>query len=266
MAKQIRSKLVLNTVSIEKAKAISDYPVEAGELFVQQRNDTDSYAKIETLDANNEIATYRPETYYAPQLLKLKKQVFPLKVSASIVGDSVFKVGDVKDVTVKWNSTQGNDAATGLTSVTVAGEAISGNPASGSKTYTGVSANTDYNVSIVDSDGQTASAGAGVRFVYSSYFGVIAADFVASESAIKALTPSIKNTRYFETPSFTQTVEKNCYAYPQGFGLLTSITDGKNAYLNSYERIDDVTIDGQPYYIYLLKDPSSLTNYKLIFS
>jgi hypothetical protein len=106
------------------------------------------------------------------------------------------------------------------------------------------------------------------RFVNPSYFGVVPSNFVPTEELVKELSSGdiIKNTKTYATPTFTQNAQKNCYAYPKAFGMLTDIRDMSNQNLNGSYVYTEIAINDEMYYVYVLKTPSTVTNYKIIFN
>ena len=70
--------------------------------------------------------------------------------------------------------------------------------------------------------------------------------------------------------NYTSTInlvdERTCFIYPKSFGKLTTIKDANNfEYINSYT-LTERSIDGVDYYIYVLTDPVTITNFKQSFS
>ena len=60
--------------------------------------------------------------------------------------------------------------------------------------------------------------------------------------------------------------QRTCFIYPKSFGKLTTIKDANNLeYINSYT-LTERSIDGVDYYIYVLTDPVTITNFKQSFS
>ena len=60
--------------------------------------------------------------------------------------------------------------------------------------------------------------------------------------------------------------QKVCYAYPSSFGALTSIKDANGyEYINSFTRTT-VNVNGEDYYVYLLTDASSVSDFRLNFN
>ncbi|TGX82975.1 hypothetical protein E5358_04760 [Palleniella muris] len=192
---------------------------------------------------------------------QLQDKVFPLSISVS--GGSVYKKGTTQTVTVRWTVKEGDKVITPET-VKVNGTEVTNTTTS--KAFSGVTANTTYTVEVTNK-GVKKSGSTSATFVNPKYFSVVPADFVANAANITGLagkTEAVQNSKAYTTAAFTQTAQKNMYAYPKAFGALTSITDGKNEFINSYTR-SEVTLNGEAYYVYLLNDASSVTNYSLQF-
>ena len=108
----------------------------------------------------------------------------------------------------------------------------------------------------------TISSSGTVRAYALSYYGVISSEEVVDISAL--------NSRLSTSKSYTYTTDlanqKIVYMYPKSFGVLTSIKDANNFdYIDSY-RLTISTYSGVEYYIYVLHDPVTITNFKQIFN
>jgi hypothetical protein len=194
------------------------------------------------------------------EIVRLSQKVFPLTLSVS--GGSTYEKGTSQQVTVRWTVKEGDTTVTPDT-VTVNNETVTNTDTS--KVFTNVTTTTTYTVKVTKS-GQEKSGSTTATFVAASYFGVVATDFTPTEDTIKALTTkTVKNTKaYTGTASLTN--QKLCYAYPKSFGTLTSIKDANNFdYIGSYNRTE-LTVNGEAYYIYLMIDPTSVSNFKQIYA
>ena len=101
-----------------------------------------------------------------------------------------------------------------------------------------------------------------VRAYALSYYGVISSKEVDDISTL--------NSRLSTSKSHTYTTDlanqKIVYMYPKSFGVLTSIKDANNFdYIDSY-RLTISTYSGVEYYVYILHDPVTITNFKQIFN
>ena len=193
---------------------------------------------------------------------RLEQAMFPYKLT--VTGGGVYKEGTTTSVTVRWSFVQGTTTATPDT-LTINGESVA--PSQTSKTYLDVGVDTDYVIKATK-DGIEYTGTVTARFVNPSYFGVVPSNFVPTEELVKELSSGdiIKNTKTYATPTFTQNAQKNCYAYPKAFGMLTDIRDMSNQNLNGSYVYTEIAINDEMYYVYVLKTPSTVTNYKIIFN
>lgn len=190
---------------------------------------------------------------------KLYKEVFPLNISVS--GGDLYEKRTTQIVTVRWTVKEGSDVVVPDT-VTVNDEPVTNTDTS--KVFESVTTNTTYTVKAVKT-GQTVQGSTSVTFVNPSYFGVVAADYSPAEDTIKALTKSVKSGRGY-TGTANLNNQKTCYAYPKSMGALTSVKDANNfEYIGSYTRTE-LTVWDETYYIYVLTNPTTITNFKQIYS
>ena len=134
-----------------------------------------------------------------------------------------------------------------------------------SKQFPGIAVNTTFRVEATK-DGVTKTGSVSAVFVNPSYFGVVESNFTPTPEGIQGLSSGeiIKNSKTYNTSTFNQNAQKNCYAYPKAFGALTSITDGHNEFINSYTR-SELEVNGEMYYVYVLSETSTVSNYSLQF-
>lgn len=108
----------------------------------------------------------------------------------------------------------------------------------------------------------TISSSGTIRAYALSYYGVTSSQEVNDISALNSRLSSSKSYTY--TTDLTN--QRIVYMYPKSFGLLTSIKDANNFdYIDSY-RLTISTYSGVEYYIYILHDPVTITNFKQIFN
>lgn len=191
-------------------------------------------------------------------LQKLAASVFPLTLT--VTGGGVYRKTTTQTVTVSWSLKQGPDAVT-PDSLKINNEPIEVSLTS--KQFLGIAVNTTFRVEATK-DGVTKTGSVSAVFVNPSYFGVVDSNFTPTPEGIQGLSSGeiIKNGRTYNTPAFNQNAQKNCYAYPKVFGALTSITDGKNEFINSYTR-SELKVNGEMYYVYVLSEASTVSNYSL---
>lgn len=193
-------------------------------------------------------------------LQKLAASVFPLTLT--VTGGGVYRKTTTQTVTVKWTVKQGPDAVTPDT-LKINNEPIEVSLTS--KQFPGIAVNTTFRVEATK-DGVTKTGSVSAVFVNPSYFGVVESNFTPTPEGIQGLSSGeiIKNSKTYNTSTFNQNAQKNCYAYPKAFGALTSITDGKNEFINSYTR-SELEVNGEMYYVYVLSEASTVSNYSLQF-
>lgn len=191
-------------------------------------------------------------------LKKINAEIFPLKLT--VTGGGVFEKRTEQTINVEFHLYEGNEEVT-ADYATINDEIVTG---SVGKIYDGVTTNTTYTVKATK-DGTQVSGSTSAIFVNPSYFGAVAATFTPTETAIKALTKSIKNGKGY-TGNTSLNNQKTCYAYPKSFGALTSIKDANNfEYLSSYTRTE-LTVWDETYYVYVLTDPVTIDGFKQIYS
>lgn len=193
-------------------------------------------------------------------LQKLAASVFPLTLT--VTGGGVYRKTTTQTVTVNWSLKQGPDAVTPDT-LKIGNEPI--DVSLTSKQFPGITVNTIFRVEATK-DGVTKTGSVSAVFVNPSYFGVVESNFTPTPEGIQGLSSGeiITNSKTYNTSAFNQNAQKNCYAYPKAFGALTSITDGKNEFINSYTR-SELEVNGEMYYVYVLSEASTVSNYSLQF-
>lgn len=193
-------------------------------------------------------------------LQKLAASVFPLTLT--VTGGGVYRKTTTQTVTVSWSLKQGPDAVT-PDSLKINNEPIEVSLTS--KQFPGITVNTIFRVEATK-EGVTKTGSVSAVFVNPSYFGVVDSNFTPTPEGIQGLSSGeiIKNSKTYNTSAFNQNAQKNCYAYPKAFGALTSITDGKNEFINSYTR-SELEVNGEMYYVYVLSEASTVSNYSLQF-
>lgn len=193
-------------------------------------------------------------------LQKLAASVFPLTLT--VTGGGVYRKTTTQTVTVSWSLKQGPDVVT-PDSLKISNEPIEVSLTS--KQFPGITVNTIFRVEATK-EGVTKTGSVSAVFVNPSYFGVVDSNFTPTPEGIQGLSSGeiIKNSKTYNTSAFNQNAQKNCYAYPKVFGALTSITDGKNEFINSYTR-SELEVNGEMYYVYVLSEASTVSNYSLQF-
>lgn len=142
-------------------------------------------------------------------------------------------------------------------------------------TYTQqITTNTTLKAELVYNGSEKVSGTGKFEFVYASYYGATALATISDGQATALATlfnKSVKSGKALTWENITLNDERFCYMYPKSFGALTSIKDGNGfSQLEGYITLSvNLTspINGNvvPYYVYLLKDPTTGTNFKQIY-
>lgn len=118
---------------------------------------------------------------------------------------------------------------------------------------------------LVYNTNQTTGSNATFTFVNPAYYGMVN-DSTVNETVVAGLAKSIKISRAFTWSNITMTNQHFCYAYPTSQGNLTSIKDANNfEYLGSYDKIV-ITINGEDYNVYVLRDKTTVSGFRQIYS
>ena len=97
-----------------------------------------------------------------------------------------------------------------------------------------------------------------------SYYGVIDDDYV-NEDIISNLNKVLNATNGY-TINVSMKNQRSIFMYPSSFGTLSSIKDANNfEYINSYT-MSTIEYKGVNYYVYILTDPVTITDFKQMFS
>ena len=120
------------------------------------------------------------------------------------------------------------------------------------------------------SDNNTASINktASISFFYEKFYGNVS-DLEPSEATITALSSAIATAKG-GTYAYTFSAQRAAYAYPSTLGTLSSIKDGNGfSLMDSFTRTQvTYTRNGTsvPYYLYVLTDASTVSNYNITFA
>ena len=210
--------------------------------------DLSAYATTSTTDA------------MSADIKKLMDKAFPFTVGVSI-DKTLAKKGTSQPVKVTITPKIGDDN-TNVDKIMINGAEHHGaTPYVYSATAT---TTTTYNVT-VKKGSQTASKSVEITFVNPSYDGAVAANFTVTEANIKALTETLRSGKG-GTRTFNLNNQKACIAYPKAFGAATGIKDANGFdYLASYTR-SELNVNGELYYVYLLTNAATITDFKQMIS
>lgn len=215
--------------------------------------------RIEIIDSD--VTNLKTDNGFIKQdITKLMDKVFPFKVTVNI-DKTLAKKGTTATANITVKAYQGDDI-TQVDTILINGTEYHGNIPYTTKVTT--TTNTTYYVRVEKQD-KSASGSVSIRFVALSYSGVVASDFVVNAANIKALTSTLVGGRG-RTIVVSSNNQKVCIAYPKEFGVATSIKDDNGFdYLASYTA-SEITIDGEVYYVYLLNNATTITNFKQIIN
>ena len=104
-------------------------------------------------------------------------------------------------------------------------------------------------------------------FVYASYYGTTTSSVASiTDSEVKSKTKTLLTAKGYTQSNITLNNSKIIYAYPKSYGSLSLIKDGNNFDVTaSFERAE-IAIEGISYYVYILKDPTTDSGIKMIYS
>ena len=117
-------------------------------------------------------------------------------------------------------------------------------------------------------DQSTTTSTINVVFIGRSYYGTVGSTISQpTESQVKALNFTLKNSKTYTYSGITMDYGKVVYAYPKSLGTLSKIMDNVNNvnYTDTFARTE-LKIDNIDYYVYTQIDPSAATDVKLDFT
>lgn len=237
--------------------ADAEHGIKAGDNVAWNGTEWDNLSGTIDLSA---YATTTTTDAMSADIKKLMDKAFPFTVKVNI-DKTIAKKGTSQPVTITINAKKGDDV-TSVDEININGTKYTGEiPYTHSATAT---TTTTYNVT-VKKGSQTASKSVEITFVNPSYDGAVAANFTATEANIKALTETLRSGNSGKR-TFNLNNQKACIAYPKSFGVVTGIKDANGFdYLASYTR-SELNVNGELYYVYLLTNAATITNFKQIIS
>ena len=194
--------------------------------------------------------------------LELQEAVFPLGLSFS-ANTSIIEVGKSSNVVYSWSVTRKGQNVTSRSICLFDNQKVEGNSKTLSMNPT-QNGPISYNLS-ASYQGLSKQATSTIYAVHLSYFGIIPGN-QNSPSDITSMTKRLQASRNYTWDGINLSDQKTCYAYPKYFGKLGSIKDANNfEYLGSYI-LTEQDVNGVGYYIYTLKDPVTISNFRQTFS
>lgn len=109
---------------------------------------------------------------------------------------------------------------------------------------------------------------ASISFYYDKFYGSVDS-LTPTEATVEALTNALATAKG-GSYKFTTSASRIAYAYPKSLGALTSIKDGSGFSLfDSFTRTTETYTQNATsveYYLYVLTDPTTVTNYTVVFA
>ena len=119
-----------------------------------------------------------------------------------------------------------------------------------------------------DDNDTSATKTSSINFYYKKFYGAVDS-LTPDEATVEALTSALATAKG-GTYTFTTSANRIAYAYPSSLGALTSIKDGNGFSL--FDSFTRTTVDYTQnsttvsYYLYVLTDPTTVTNYSVTFA
>ena len=241
--------------------ADAEHGIKAGDNVAWNGTEWDNLSGTVDLSA---YATTTTTDAMSADIKKLMDKAFPFTVKVSIDKD-IAKKGTSQPVKVTITPKIGDDN-TDVEAIMINGEEHHGAiPYVYSTTAT---TTTTYNVRADKTGRNSAHGSATITFVNPSYDGAVAANFTVTEANIKALAETLRSGKGGKdgTRTFNLNNQKACIAYPKAFGAATGIKDANGFdYLASYTR-SELNVNGELYYVYLLTNAATITDFKQTIS
>ena len=202
---------------------------------------------------------------------------FGISVDSISPSTSVYEKGTTATITgVTVKITNGSRSITNLklydssSKTNLLGEKTSG--ISTSNTFTisrAVTSNTSFYAEATDGVKTIGDSTSFLSFYYPTFYGVLDTGYSLTSSLITGKTKVLKANKN-NTFTYTATNQHPFVAFPASYGNLTSIKDSSNLeYIGDFVKTTmnlNVTGGTVSYNIYVLKDPTDISNYKFIFS
>lgn len=202
---------------------------------------------------------------------------FSISVDSIAPSTSVYEIGTTATITgVTVKITNGSRSITNLklydssSKTNLLGEKTSG--ISTSNTFTisrAVTSSTSFYAEATDGVKTIGDSTSFLSFYYPTFYGVLDTGYSLTSGLITGKTKVLKANKN-NTFTYTATNQHPFVAFPASYGNLTSIKDSSNLeYIGDFVKTTmnlNVTGGTVSYNIYVLKDPTDISNYKFIFS
>ena len=202
---------------------------------------------------------------------------FSISVDSIAPSTAVYEIGTTATITgVTVKITNGSRSITNLklydssSKTNLLGEKTSG--ISTSNTFTisrAVTSSTTFYAEATDGVKTIGDSTSFLSFYYPTFYGVLDTGYSLTSGLITNKTKVLKANKN-NTFTYTATNQHPFVAFPASYGNLTSIKDSSNLeYIGDFVKTTmnlNVTGGTVSYNIYVLKDPTDISNYKFIFS
>ena len=202
---------------------------------------------------------------------------FSISVDSIAPSTAVYEIGTTATITgVTVKITNGSRSITNLklydssSKTNLLGEKTSG--ISTSNTFTisrAVTSSTSFYAEATDGVKTIGDSTSFLSFYYPTFYGVLDTGYSLTSGLITGKTKVLKANKN-NTFTYTATNQHPFVAFPASYGNLTSIKDSSNLeYIGDFVKTTmnlNVTGGTVSYNIYVLKDPTDISNYKFIFS
>lgn len=202
---------------------------------------------------------------------------FSISVDSITPSTAVYEIGTTATITgVTVKITNGSRSITNLklydssSKTNLLGEKTSG--ISTSNTFTisrAVTSSTSFYAEATDGVKTIGDSTSFLSFYYPTFYGVLDTGYSLTSGLITGKTKVLKANKN-NTFTYTASNQHPFVAFPTSYGNLTSIKDSSNLeYIGDFVKTTmnlNVTGGTVSYNIYVLKDPTDISNYKFIFS
>ena len=202
---------------------------------------------------------------------------FSISVDSIAPSTAVYEIGTTATITgVTVKITNGSRSITNLklydssSKTNLLGEKTSGITTSNTFTISrAVTSSTSFYAEATDGVKTIGDSTSFLSFYYPTFYGVLDTGYSLTSGLITGKTKVLKANKN-NTFTYTATNQHPFVAFPASYGNLTSIKDSSNLeYIGDFVKTTmnlNVTGGTVSYNIYVLKDPTDISNYKFIFS
>lgn len=197
---------------------------------------------------------------------EIEEAVFPVTPNFSIVPD-IIEAEQETSITMIWSTYRRGTNVTANSINKINNEIVSGSSTSTELTLEGHS-NRIFSFSTTY-QGITRSVNAVVRGVYKTFYGAVDEGWIPTTENLKtSLSLSgVVGSKKMDWTGINLTNKCTAYAYDAVYGELVSITDANGfEYIDSYNKYTVEDENEISYYVYVLKNPTTISGFKQSFS